>query len=135
MDNLDNKKFLADLIDRAQSSEHTKFEYIRDRREYRSRKLNQRALKLLIAGLERSAESLFKKYCKSVERGTADVANLLARNVLLRTKGFYEMELAIVEDMIGEFDAYLLYGGNLLNIFLFQETRLSAECRDYRSFN
>ena len=130
MDNTNNK-MLAELIERAEAGEHTKFEYIRTWREYRTRKINRRALKLLVRGLNKSSKSLLKKYCKLVKTGSADVTMLLARNALLKAKEFYTKELEIVTDTIYEYEAYLMEDGNFLGSFV-GETRPISELRDYR---
>jgi hypothetical protein len=132
MKNLEDQKLLADLVKRAESGEHTEFKYICSWLEYRSRQTNKRALKMLVNSLEYSAASLFKEYCKAIPNGTADITKLLVRNVLLQTADFYNLELAMINDMLDEYIAYLM-DGNFLEQFLFYETRPLAECWDRRS--
>ncbi len=134
MNNLEEQKILADLVRRAEAGEHTKFEYIKSWKEYKQRKMNSYALDMLIDSLAHSTKSLLKRYCRAVEKGQADVTTLLVRNKLLTTKSFYERELAIVTDMISEYDAFLC-DGNFLNQFLFYEIRPISECWDRRDMD
>jgi hypothetical protein len=131
MKDLEDQKLLADLVKRAESGEHTKFTWICSWSEYKSRQMNKRALKMLVSSLEYSTASLFKEHCKAIQNGTADITNLLVRNVLLQTAAFYRLELAMIEDMLDEYIAYLM-DGNFLGQFLFYETRPWAECWDRR---
>jgi hypothetical protein len=135
MNNLDDQKLLAELVKRAESGEHTKFEYIRTWKEYKLRKMNVRALKLLVNNLDRSTKSLFKKYCKQVKLGTADTTTLLVRNVLLHTLKFYKIELDTVLDVIYEYEAYLMDNGNFIGQFLLYEIRPISECWDRRDMD
>jgi hypothetical protein len=132
MKNLDDQKLLADIVNRAETGEHTKPSWIRSWSEYKAYQINKRAINMLIDGLEHSAASLFKRHCHEVSAGTADITKLLIRNTLLRTAEFYRLELAIVIDMISEYEAYLL-DGNFIGQFLFYETRPWSECWDRRS--
>jgi hypothetical protein len=134
MDNLDEQKMLADLVRRAEKGEYTRFEYIKSWKEYKQRKMNCRALAMLIDSLEHSTKSLFKNYCRAIEKGQADITTLLVRNKLLATKAFYDSELAMVADMISEYDAFL-WDGNFLSQFLFYETRPISECWDRRNMD
>jgi hypothetical protein len=134
MNSQDQQQMLADIVKRAEAGEHTKFEYIKSWKEYKQRKMNSYALDMLINSLEHSTESLLKRYCKAVEKGQADVTTLLVRNKLLTTKSFYERELAMVADMISEYDAFL-YDGNFLSQFLFYEIRPISECWDRRDMD
>lgn len=134
MNNTEEQKMLADLVRRAEAGEHTKFEYIRSWKEYKQRKMNCSALDMLIDSLEHSTKLLLKRYCRAVEKGQADVTTLLVRNTLLSTKAFYECELAMVADMISEYDAFLC-NGNFLSQFLFYEIRPISECWDRRDMD
>jgi hypothetical protein len=134
MNNLDQQQMLADIVKRAEAGEHTKFEYIKSWKEYKQRKMSYSALSMLIASLEHSIRSLLKRYCKAVEEGRADVTTLLVREKLLTTKAFYERELAMVADMISEYEAFL-WDSNFLSQFLFYEIRPISECWDRRDIN
>lgn len=125
---------LADIVRKAESGEHTKFEYIRSWKEYKQRKMNCTALDMLIDSLEHSTRSLLKRYCKAVIKGNADVTTLLVREKLLTTKAFYERELDMITDMIYEYEAYLM-DCNFLSQFLFYEIRPISECWDRRNMD
>ena len=130
----DEKELLAEVIKRAEAGEHIKFEYIKSWQEYKARVLNYKATEMLIKGLERSTKSLLKRYCKAVELGQGDVTTLLVRKTLLDTKSFYDKELAMIDDMISEYDAFL-HDGNFISQFLLYETRPISECWDRRNMD
>jgi hypothetical protein len=134
MNNQDQQQMLADIIRKADAGEHTKFEYIRSWKEYKQRKMNSNALDMLIDSLEHSTKLLLKRYCRAVEKGQADITTLLVREKLLTTKTFYERELAMVADMISEYEAYL-WDNNFLSQFLFYEIRPISECWDRRDMD
>ena len=134
MNNQEQQQMLADIIKKAEAGEHTKFEYIRSWKEYKQRKMNYYALKMLRNSLKHSTKSLLKRYCKAVEKGEADVTTLLVREKLLATKAFYEREFYMVQDMIYEYEAYSmdwdLYA--LIDQFLLHKIRPISECWDRR---
>ena len=134
MNNQDQQQMLADIVKKAEAGEHTKFEYIKSWKEYKQRKMNCYALDMLIDSLEHSTRLLLKRYCRAVEKGQADITTLLVRNKLLATKAFYDSELAMVADMISEYDTFL-WDGNFLSQFLFYETRPISECWDRRNMD
>lgn len=127
----EDKELLAEIIARAETGKHTKFEYIKSWREYKSRMLNRKATEMLIKGLDRSSETLLNRYCKAVELGQGDITSLLVRETLLKTKSFYDEELTIIEDMISEYIEFLWDGG-FISQFIFYEIRPISECWDRR---
>jgi hypothetical protein len=134
MNNTEEQQMLAEIVKRAEAGEHTKFEYIKSWKEYKQRKMNHSALVMLIESLDYSTESLLKRYCKAVEKGEADVTTLLVREKLLTTKAFYKCELAMIQDMLLEYDAFL-WDGNFIKQFLFYEIRPVSECWDRRNMD
>lgn len=130
-----HKKFvqqtMAEIIERANAGKHMPFEYIRNWTDYRRRKVSRHALKLLIESLTYNTNSMLDQHCKAVINGCSDISQLLVRNVLLQTIKFYENELAMIEDMINEYEAYLM-DGNMLDSWLFNEYRPLSECWDRR---
>jgi hypothetical protein len=133
MNNLEDQKMIADVVRRAESGEHIKVEWLRSWKEYKTLRITAKAVKLLVDSLSRSEKSLFKKYCKNVKCGTADVTTLLVRNTLLNTIDFYKIELDMVLDMIYEYEAYLM-DGNFLFAFA-GEIRPISECWDRRDMD
>jgi hypothetical protein len=131
MKDTNDQKLLADLVKRAETGEHIKFEFIRDWKMYQSRRISYKATKMLVRSLKYSTKSLFKEYCKAVPNESADATKLLVRNVLLKTTKFYERECDILLDMIDEYETYLLYNFNIIFACL-GEIRPISELRDYR---
>jgi archaellum biogenesis protein FlaJ (TadC family) len=134
MNNQDQQQILADIVRKADKGEYTKFEYIRSWKDYKQRKMNCAALDMLIDSLEHSIRSLLNRYCKAVEKGCADITTLLVREKLLTTKAFYERELGMIQDMLSEYEAYLLDSG-FISQFLFYEIRPISECWDRRDMD
>ena len=125
-----SQKITEDIIKRAASGEHVKFEFIRDWQTYRRRKANRTSIRLVIAGLNHSLAVLLRKHCEQVIDGSGSAVNLLVRNVVQTTKSFYEIELAVIEDMINEYETYLA-NGNWLNAY-WGEIRPISELYDSR---
>lgn len=133
MRNIDTQKVLTDVIKRAESGEHTKIEWIRDYKTYRRCKLSLRAVKILISSLEYSAASLLNSYCKEITKGITNFNKLLIRKSLLQTITFYKQEFDILQDMIYEYDAYLMDGNYLMA--LLGEIRPISELWDRRDMD
>lgn len=119
---------------RAESGEHTTPEWIRSLAEYETIRVNKRALELLVNNLEYCTNSLLKEYCKHVKHGDADVMKLLVRQELLRSTDFYNKELAIITDMLHEYEAYLR-DGNIIRAFFFNDYRPDSELWDRRDMS
>jgi hypothetical protein len=134
MNNSEDNNIIIDLIKRVDTAEHIAFEYIRSWPEYRTRQLNRRAIRMLIKSLDYSASNMLKEHCRTVYTGSADATKLFARRIIMRAVSFYQQELDIINDMISEYEAYLMEG-NFLDQFLFYETRPISECWDRRKKN
>lgn len=77
-----------------------------------------RSTKLIIKTLRKSANNLFKEYCKDVIAGTSDITKLLAYQQLLDIKDFYEKDLKTIQSMLEDYDEYLGDFGNFINALL-----------------
>lgn len=112
-----NKDLIAELVYNTERGQHRQFQYLRNYREYfRARRL-KRALALLVSSIKQSLNRQFKNYCKAVTAGETDVIKLLAYCTTVKVLYFYEEELRIVNDMIIEYECYLV-NGNLLDFVL-----------------
>lgn len=131
MQNTELQNMLLKIIDHAQTAKLSKFCLITNWKEYRMYKGKYKAFKLLLRGLNKSSDRLFKRYCRGVTVGLSNFNTLLAYQRLCTTKAFYEKELATIADMLDEYETYLFSGANLLWSYLgFQ--RLDVDMRDFR---
>jgi hypothetical protein len=121
---------LVQLIEHAQAEEYSTFKYIRNWSDYRFTKRNQKALLSTVDALQTSCDRTFNSYCREVRTGTADVTKLIAYTVLRSALKFYEKELSVFNNMVYEYEAYLLEG-NYLHAF-FGAERTDDELWDFR---
>ena len=112
-----NEDLMSELIYNAKSGNHRQFQFLRSWKEYSRAKQIRRTHKLLVASIGQSATKLFKKYCKQVSEGNADVIKLIAYCTTVDVLRFYEVELKTIEDMIVEYECYLV-NGNWLDFIL-----------------
>ena len=126
-----NEDLTSELIYNAKIGKHRPFQYIQNYKEYyRARKIC-RVERLLVGSLRQSSSKLFKRYCKDITTGEADVYVLLAYRTLTDTLRFYEEELKIISDMVVEYECYLA-NGNLMDFILGNPRPLSKQW-DHRS--
>ena len=118
----DSVKLLLDLIEKAKTGEHMKFEQLRFFSEYTVGRITRIATKKVVEVLEDAANTLFKKYCKAVQHQQADVNLLLAYKQLQHAVDFYSEEQEIIEDILVDYENYL-YAGNFLKAILFGKER------------
>lgn len=128
-----NEDLMSDLIHKAKSGKHQQFQFIRSWPEYINARKTRRAYKLLVSSIIGSSNKLFKKYCKEVTTGDADVFKLLAYCSTLEILKYYEEELNIISDMIDEYEAYLMTDCNFLGAWLFYDQRPLIDLWDHRS--
>jgi hypothetical protein len=127
------KDLMTELLSKAKAGEHIQFQFITTWKDYIRLKKIYRANQLLITSINKSATKLFRKHCKAVAAGKADVTNLLAYKATIKVLDFYEEELGVIFDMLDEYEAYL-FDGNFISAFLFGDPRLHVECYDWRQF-
>ena len=108
------QEIINELINQAESGEHTDRHLITTWTEYRFYLGQQRALKVVIKLLRNCADLVFADYCKEIPLGTSDLNKLLAYSQLRDVTAYYEQELALVKEMNDEYDNYL---GNWANFF------------------
>lgn len=130
MHDTEAQQLLLEIIEYAQEAKPSEFHLIVNWEDYKYYCGKARSYKLLVKGLNKSANRLFKKYCKSVTVGISNFTTLLAYQRLIQTLEFYQKELATVQDMIDEYITYL-FDGNLFWSFIgFQ--RPDKDMRDFR---
>lgn len=126
-----NKEFMSELITKAETEKHQQFHFLRNWNEYAKAKQTRKALLLLVKSIRKSSAKLFKSYCREVATGKTDVIKLLAYRTVMKVLKFYEEELAIVNEIIYEYEAYLMEG-NLLWTWIFNEQRPVNKLWDHR---
>lgn len=125
-----NVETISKLIEYARAGKHIEFQFITTWRVYKFYKKERKALRLVVKCLRKGCKNLLNNYCKNVKNGSADVINLVVLATLTNTLEFYIEELKILEDMIYEYNAYLL-DGNLVYAFL-EFPRQESELWDHR---
>lgn len=130
MQNTDIQQMLVAIMEHADTKPNVEFKFLTSWSEYKHFRGKRRYLKLLTSMLERCSERMFKKYCKAVASGDASVNTLIAYNQLQWVLCYYEEDLRIINDIIWEYEAYLLEG-NYLSAFL-GEPRADVDMRDFR---
>lgn len=125
-----DQKLLSELTAFTEAGEHTKFELLQNWQEYRFTRKVRYALRILTGSLRRSADKLFKSYCNNVILGTSDVHELLAYRQIVNIYDFYLEELSIVDNMLDEYESYLL-AGNWWD-FVFNSQRPIDKLWDHR---
>lgn len=130
----DRDSFLADaLLKRATAGEHSKFEYIRSLDELAATRKFKHAIKMLVKQFSNITEDLFKKYFKSIEEDNTSLQQLYAAKKTAKVVEFYKDEIAIADDMIDEYYAYLR-SGHIIDSFL-GIRRADQDLRDFRKIN
>lgn len=129
---MDNK-IVNDIFKRVELEVHTSPEFIKSYKDYKVRKINLKALRLLVHGLERNAKHILKDYCRGITKGTEDFTKLLAYRSILKAIAFYKKEIDIILDMIYEYDAYLMDGNYLTSVL--GEIRPISELWDRRDMD
>ena len=126
-----DKDLMSELVYNAESGNHRQFQYLRDYKEYFRARQVKRALAILVSSIDKSIGRQFKNYCKDIKIGKTDVTKLLAYSMSNRVLKFYEEELKTVDDMIIEYECYLV-NGNLLD-FILGSYRPDEKLWDHRS--
>lgn len=105
-----NQELLLELAEITDAGEHTKFQLLQNWQEYSLARKTRRTIYVLIKSLRTTADRQLKAYCKDVVLGTTDVYKLLAYGYVKKILNFYLEELRITEDIIDEYETYLLVG-------------------------
>lgn len=126
-----NEEFISEVLTKAGSGKHRQFQLLRNWKEYANARQARRTLKLLTLSIKKSSRKFFKRYCTDITTGNTDIVKLLAYCAIADVLKYYEEELSIVNEMIYEYEAYLMEG-NLLWTWLFNEQRPVDKLWDHR---
>jgi hypothetical protein len=133
MKDKETQQLIVSILDFARDTKPSEFRLLRTWQDYKLYKNKRTAYKLLVRGLNRTSNRLFKKYCTGVSIGEGNINQLLAYQQLQTTLRFYEHELEVFTDMVYEFEAYLMEG-NLVYAFL-GIPRTESELWDHREID
>lgn len=111
------QQIILDYIKHAQAAKHSEFRFIRNWLQFKFYRRKRKSFKILLGGLNKSANRLFKAYCQEVTRGEANFNKLLAYQQVQLAIDFYTQELNIINEIIDEYDNYLA-AGNFASSFL-----------------
>ena len=122
--------YTAELFAAAEKQTHRQFQFLRSWGEYsRARKI-RKLLQLTVNSIDKTADRLFNKYCKTVRAGRSDFMQLLAYQATDKILWYWVDELRIITDMIEEYEAYLAAGNFWKS--LFGDHRAYDQLEDYR---
>jgi hypothetical protein len=128
----EREKLFRDLIAKAiEGGEHSKFEYLTCTAEWWVAKACQRSLRKVIDFFDIVAAKLYVQYCVSVKKGTADFNMLYTYTQYKACQKFYTEELAIIEDMLDEYWAYV-GAGHFIDQWILFRAREYYEFYDFR---
>jgi hypothetical protein len=101
------QELLLEILNHAEEGKFTEFQFITSWREFRRYQRDLKSTKIILKALKAGSKYLFKTYCKEVRKGSADADTLLAYSQMQDVIAFYEKDLAIIQRMLDEYDAYL----------------------------
>ena len=127
----ETQQMILKIIEHAQSAKSSEFHFIRNWSEYRYYKGKSRSFRLVVNALTAGSKRLLKRYCRSIVEADGNLTTLLAYKQMLGVIAFYENEVDVLTNMINEYEAYLLTGGNWLFSIL-GEQRTEEQCYDHR---
>ena len=107
---MDDQNILFELFSFVDAGEHTKFELLQNWESYRVTRKIRYARRVLIRYLQELADNQLRSYCDSIVTGTTTVYSLLAYVKVTKAIEFYTEELRIAEDILDEYETYLLSG-------------------------
>ena len=117
MQDIESQEIVEKLIQRAQENIHTVVYPIDTWTEYKYYRGQRRAFKVVIKLLTRSADAVFKDYCKSIPSGEGVFFKLLAYAQFQDIIEYYVEEQKIIEGMIVDYENYLA-SGHFISAFL-----------------
>jgi hypothetical protein len=117
MQDIESQEIVERLIQRAQENIHTVVYPIDTWAEYKYYRGQRRAFKVVIKILTRSADAVFKDYCKSIPSGEGVFFKLLAYAQFQDIIEYYVEEQKIIEGMIADYENYLA-SGHFISAFL-----------------
>lgn len=130
MKDKETQQLIISVLEFARDTKPSEFRLLRTWSEYSTYKRKRSAYKLLVRGLTKTSDRLFKKYCYGICIGEGNINQLLAYQQLQQTLQFYQHEVDVFTDIIYEFEAYLMEG-NLLGSFM-GEIRSISDMHDFR---
>ena len=124
------QQFILELLEYAQTAKLSEFRLITKWEDYKFYRGKYKSYKLLLTGLTKSSDRLFKKYYKGVAEGNSNFNTLLAYQRFVKAIAFYTKELSIVKDMLDEYESYLV-AGKFFEAFL-GYVRSAEDMKDFR---
>lgn len=122
------------LVEAAIKNKTTPFEYIKNIDELAVAKECKRSINKVITMFTKMQKAMYKTYCKKVKKGEFDFNLLVAHKKYEFCQNFYKKEIAILEDMMDEYQAYL-NSGHYIDQYVKLETRRGVELYDHRNPN
>jgi len=124
-------EFFKQLVDKALSGEHSKFEFIRDLNMRKTARLYRNSTKKVAELFDSLVQKLIKQYSEQVLGSIQSVELLLIMKQFEKCRDYYLKEKDIAKDMLSEFRTYL-FSGHLFDQYVLAAYRPDYECVDYR---
>jgi hypothetical protein len=105
------------LIERAKTGEHTKFEFLRSIEEYFAAREVRKVVKKVVKSFTQTQKNLYKAYVKAVKISTDTLDVILAISELTQVINFYKIEIAILNDCIDEYACYV-HSGHIIDTII-----------------
>ena len=120
------------LLERAESGEHTPFEFICNFDEFLAAQNFKKAIQKVARGFQNSSKEAGKLYLKSVKTETPEVALLFSVKKFRNAGEIYQEEIRIADDMLAEYKAYCAVDGNFYKQVFDGAERDRCDYRDFR---
>lgn len=115
-----DNNILSELAAFADSGEHTKFQLLQNWQEYKHYRKVKYSIVVVLKFLSTMQQTQFKRYCEDIISGKQDIYKLLAYKYIAKILDCYKEELKVVQDMLDEYECYLM-SGNWLDFVLLRQ--------------
>jgi len=126
----DSKKMFEELVDRALEGRHSDFEFIRSYEMLKVARLYRKGTKRVSKAFESLLDGLLREYASAIAEGDQRLEALMSAVQFGKCRDYYRKESEIADDMIKEYNAYVM-SGHMLSAML-GGCRPDEECVDYR---
>lgn len=125
---------LQQLCEAADNDQKISFEFIRSLAEFRYVSRLKKEVKKIISTFDLLTFSCVRAYTSILEENSDDVNLIVSAASCLRYKKFYEQNLAILNNMLCEYRAYVRHPHTFISNILLGNYRTDEELIDFRMF-
>lgn len=125
---------LQQLCDVADRDQKIKFEFIRSFSEFLYVRKLKKEVKKIINTFDVLTFSCIRAYTSLIEKDGDDINLIVSASSCLRYKEFYEQNLAVLDNMLSEYRAYIKHFHTFTQNVIFGNYRTDEELIDFRMF-